>query len=164
MGDGDDVRFSRHALERLRQRGISRVDVVTCLRRPIGGPSPGEPGTIWVRGHAESGRILKVCVPLDDRRFVITPSGPTREASEMVRLEYDPEADEMYLGLLDASVTQSVQIDEGTLVDLDDEGSVVGIEIVHPDRQWPLATILERFTLGRPDADTLRAFRSRTIA
>jgi len=83
----------------------------------------------------------------------------------MVRLEYDPEADAMYLGLVEASVSRTEQVDEGTLVDLDNGGLVVGIEIVHPDRQWPLETILERFSLDRLDADTLRkAFGSRSVA
>lgn len=42
-----------------------------ALRRQAGPPLAGTPGTIWIRGHA-AGRILKVCVPIDDQTFVIT--------------------------------------------------------------------------------------------
>jgi hypothetical protein len=53
------------------RRGITDADVEQALRQRFGNPSPGEPGTIWIHGHA-GGRILKVCVPMDDQEFVIT--------------------------------------------------------------------------------------------
>jgi hypothetical protein len=64
--------FTSHALERMRDREITREDVELALRRPWGRPRAGSPGTIWIAGFAEDGRILRVCVPTDDRRLVIT--------------------------------------------------------------------------------------------
>lgn len=58
------------------ERGITEQDVEAALRRPVGDPSPGEPGTIWIRGHAAGARILKVCVPTNDQDFVITAAWP----------------------------------------------------------------------------------------
>ena len=54
------------------QRGITENDLEWALRRQTGQPQAGEPGTIWIRGFASGGRILKVCVRVADRDFVIT--------------------------------------------------------------------------------------------
>lgn len=70
--------FSRHALEKMAQRGITREEVEAALARPAGHPTPGQPGTIWIWGHAGS-RILKVCVRVHDRQFVITAVWPGEE-------------------------------------------------------------------------------------
>lgn len=68
--------YSVHALEQMEARGITRHDVETALNRPIGNPLPGQPGSIWIRGHSAGGRILKVCVRMDDKSFVITAAWP----------------------------------------------------------------------------------------
>jgi hypothetical protein len=58
------------------KRAITEQDVETAFRRRVGNPTPGEPGTIWLRGHAAGSRILKVCVRTDDHDFVITAAWP----------------------------------------------------------------------------------------
>jgi Domain of unknown function (DUF4258) len=68
----DTLRFSDHARERMRQRSVSDEDVGSALRRPWGRPRAGSPGTVWIAGFAVDGRILRVCVPTDERTFVIT--------------------------------------------------------------------------------------------
>jgi hypothetical protein len=60
----------------MEKRAISEQDVEAALRHRIGDPSPGQPGTIWLRGYAVGGRILKVCVPVNDHEFVITAAWP----------------------------------------------------------------------------------------
>lgn len=70
------VKLTRHAEERLRQRGISREDVESALKRPNGRTIVGEMGSVWVYGYDTSGRILKVCVATDDRSRVITAVHP----------------------------------------------------------------------------------------
>lgn len=42
----------------------------------IGHPNPGEPGTIWIRGYAAGGRVLKVCVRTADQEYVVTAAWP----------------------------------------------------------------------------------------
>ncbi len=66
-----NLRYSNHALRRLAQRGITQDDVEWALKRQLD-PFPGQTGTVWLRGAAGGGRILKVCVPLHDHHFVIT--------------------------------------------------------------------------------------------
>jgi hypothetical protein len=66
----DDRDYSTHARERMEERGITEADVETALKRRIGHPGPGEPGTVWMRGHAAGGRILKVCIRLADGKII----------------------------------------------------------------------------------------------
>jgi len=74
-----DVVLSQHAEQRLRERGISVADVRSALDRPIGSPEPGEPGSVWIRGYAVGGRILKMCVDATDHHKVITAAWPGQE-------------------------------------------------------------------------------------
>jgi hypothetical protein len=60
------------------KRAISEEDVERALRMRIRDPTPGEPGTLWVWGHAAGGRTLKVCVRTTDQDFVITAAWPDR--------------------------------------------------------------------------------------
>ena len=64
--------FTRHARQRMELRGVSDEDVEWALRRPIGDPRAGEPGTMWVWGHASGTRVLKVCVRVADPKVVIS--------------------------------------------------------------------------------------------
>jgi hypothetical protein len=73
------VRYSKHAREKMAERGISEEDVESALSRPSGNPTPGQPGTIWLWGYAAGSRILKVCVPMADHEFVITAAWPGSE-------------------------------------------------------------------------------------
>lgn len=68
--------FTGHALERLKQRGISREDVEKVLNHPTGRTIAGELGSIWVFGYDTKGQILKVCVATDERNRVITAVRP----------------------------------------------------------------------------------------
>lgn len=70
------LEYSPHARRQMQKRAISEADVERALRQRIGHPGPGEPGTIWVRGFAIGGRILKVCVRTADQRYVVTAAWP----------------------------------------------------------------------------------------
>jgi len=58
------------------KRAVTEADVDRALRQRIGQPGPGAPGTLWIKGFAVGGRILKVCVPIADQDFVITVAWP----------------------------------------------------------------------------------------
>lgn len=68
--------ISRHAQQRLNQRGITEHDLEWAMSHLTGNARLGEPGTKWVYGATPSGRILKVCVKLDDPNYVITAAWP----------------------------------------------------------------------------------------
>jgi len=71
-----DLTYGKHARERMEERDVTEQDIEQALSRQIGNPEPGEPGSIWIRGYAAGGRILKVCVRADDTRCVITVAWP----------------------------------------------------------------------------------------
>lgn len=70
------VSYTRHALARMEQRGITRLDVETALARQFDPPEPGLPGTIWITGMAAGGKILRVCLPVGNHYHVITAAWP----------------------------------------------------------------------------------------
>ena len=76
----------------------------------------------------------------------------------MIRQTYDLDADALYITVTDARVARTVEIDRGTLVDVDAAGGVVGIEVISPERSWPIGEILSRFTFTEKDADQLKAY------
>ncbi len=64
---------------------------------------------------------------------------------------YDEEADALYVLVVsdaDAAIKQTVEVDARVHVDLDDEGRVVGVEILNPTNgDNELASVRERFGL-----------------
>jgi uncharacterized protein YuzE len=48
-----------------------------------------------------------------------------------MKLEFDPEADAVYLEISDADVERSEQIKPGVVIDFDCDGNVVGVEVLY---------------------------------
>ena len=48
-----------------------------------------------------------------------------------MKLEFDPQADAVYLELTEAEVEKSTEIQPGIVLDYDAEGQVVGIEVLY---------------------------------
>lgn len=75
----------------------------------------------------------------------------------MMKLAYDAQADALYITMAAGKVARTAVIDDGTNVDLDEDGSVHGIEVLTPGRPWPLAEILRRYEISDDDAAMLIA-------
>jgi uncharacterized protein YuzE len=74
-----------------------------------------------------------------------------------MKVEYDQQADALYIALArDIRAARTVRIDPGTLVDLDGNGGLLGVEVIRPARPWPLDEILSRFPADPADAVVLR--------
>jgi len=58
-----------------------------------------------------------------------------------MKLHYDPETDSLYIDLVDRPSSDSVEIGEGLVVDYDEQGSIVGLDIQHASQQLDLATL-----------------------
>lgn len=66
------VEITSHARGRMADRRVTEEDIHSALRREFH-RSAGQPGTVWIHGHALGGRVLKVCVEIgDDLMRVIT--------------------------------------------------------------------------------------------
>lgn len=58
-----------------------------------------------------------------------------------MKLHYYPETDSLYIELRSAPGTEVREIVEGLVVDLDDNGDVVGLDIDHASRKLDLSKI-----------------------
>lgn len=66
-----------------------------------------------------------------------------------MHFSYDLEANALYIGMTPTPRAAKTRfIDSGTLVDLDADGTVIGIEIINPLRQWPLDEICNQYGLA----------------
>ena len=72
-----------------------------------------------------------------------------------MNFSYDDTADALYIQVAGSLVAQTHQIDPGTMVDVDQFGRVVGIEVLQPARDWPLEEIKSRFEFGQHEKDIL---------
>ena len=52
-----------------------------------------------------------------------------------MKLEFDPEADAVYLEIADADVERSEQIKPGVVIDYDIDGNVVGVEVLYVSKR-----------------------------
>lgn len=69
------LEYSRHAEDRLAERGISRQDVEHAFAHQLGSPEPGNrPGNIVVTGTLPAGgsRLKIVLGGVDPNRYVVT--------------------------------------------------------------------------------------------
>lgn len=47
-----------------------------------------------------------------------------------MKITYDPEADALYVALRDVPASDSIDIEDGVSVDLDDGGHIIGLEVL----------------------------------
>lgn len=59
-----------------------------------------------------------------------------------MRIEYDKEADALYIQLREVDVDDNIDIEEGITVDLDKNRHVVGIEILDARRKLSLSDLV----------------------
>ena len=52
-----------------------------------------------------------------------------------MRIEYDKEADALYIQLREAHVDDNIDIEEGVTVDLDERSHIIGIEILDASKK-----------------------------
>jgi len=59
-----------------------------------------------------------------------------------LRIEYDKEADALYIQLREATVDDNIDIEEGVTVDLDEKRHIVGIEILDASKRLSLEDLV----------------------
>lgn len=73
-----------------------------------------------------------------------------------VQIAHDLDADALYITLSDEPVARTVDIEDCTMVDLDADGNLVGIEVISPRRSWPLQKITQAYEIEDDDAAMLK--------
>lgn len=67
----DEIEFSRHALDRMRQRGVSENEVINAIRRPTRTGLPTPPGRERVRKNRRSSGAVDIVYVKKGKRLVI---------------------------------------------------------------------------------------------
>jgi|HubBroStandDraft_5_1064220.scaffolds.fasta_scaffold07885_4 uncharacterized protein YuzE len=78
----------------------------------------------------------------------------------MISFKCDLNADAMYVTLSDAEVARTLEVDgdPGTMVDVDADGKLIGIEVIGPrGRLWPLQSVLRDYEIPQAEAQWLMA-------
>lgn len=58
-----------------------------------------------------------------------------------MKLHYYPDTDSLYIELKPADSTETLEVAEGILIDMDAEGTVVGFDIDHASKHLDLSTL-----------------------
>jgi len=59
-----------------------------------------------------------------------------------MKIEYSKNVDALYIKLRDAKIVDSMDIEEGVTVDLDEKGHIVGIEILDASEKLQLSELV----------------------
>ncbi len=70
-----------------------------------------------------------------------------------MKIEYDREADALYIQLREAYVDDNIDIEEGVTVDLDEKRHIIGIEILDVSKKLSLKDIVNISIENLPIAD-----------
>lgn len=73
-----------------------------------------------------------------------------------MKIEYDKEADALYILLRDAQVDDNVDIEEGVSIDLDENKHIIGIEILGASKKLSLENITT-ITIANLPVETVAA-------
>jgi uncharacterized protein YuzE len=59
-----------------------------------------------------------------------------------LKIEYDKEADALYIQLREATIEDNIDIEEGVTIDLDEKKHIVGIEILDASKRLSLKDLV----------------------
>ncbi|MEX2236911.1 MAG: DUF2283 domain-containing protein [Dehalococcoidia bacterium] len=58
-----------------------------------------------------------------------------------MKLNYDQETDSLYIDLVDRPAIDSIEVVDGVVIDLDESGLVIGIDIQHASKTLDLSEV-----------------------
>jgi uncharacterized protein YuzE len=71
---------------------------------------------------------------------------------QTMHVRVDQDADVVYVNLTDRAIKNSAEVADGIVVDYDDEGRIVGVEILDASKRTQDPTALTQFNLDLPKA------------
>lgn len=69
-----------------------------------------------------------------------------------MRVRVDHAADAIYLNLTDRAIKDSAEVTDGIVVDYDEKGRIIGIEILDASKRTDDPEVLEQFSFELPKA------------
>jgi len=63
-----------------------------------------------------------------------------------MKIEYDREVDAVYIYIQRKEVARTIEISDGVNIDLDEDGKLIGIEIIDATERYPLPDIFNLST------------------
>jgi uncharacterized protein YuzE len=63
-----------------------------------------------------------------------------------MKIEYDREVDAVYIYIQHKEVAKTIEISDGVNIDLDEDGKLIGIEIIDATERYPLPDIFNLST------------------
>ena len=68
-----------------------------------------------------------------------------------MRVRVDHGADAVYLNLTDRPIQESQEVADGIIVDYDDQGRIVGVEILDASKRTDDPAVLKQFSIEMPN-------------
>ena len=68
-----------------------------------------------------------------------------------MRVRVDHGADAIYLNLTDRAIKESEEVADGVIVDYDEEGRIVGVEILDASKRTDDPAVLKQFSIEMPN-------------
>jgi uncharacterized protein YuzE len=68
-----------------------------------------------------------------------------------MRVRVDHSADAVYLNLTDRAIKESEEVADGVIVDYDEEGRIVGVEILDASKRTDDPAVLKQFSIEMPN-------------
>jgi uncharacterized protein YuzE len=84
--------------------------------------------------------------------FASRNSGMTIAQEETMRVRVDRGADAVYVKLTDRPIKESEEVADGIVVDYDDQGRIVGVEILDASKRTDDPEVLKTYSFDVPAA------------
>jgi uncharacterized protein YuzE len=75
-----------------------------------------------------------------------------------MQLKYDLNVGALYIRLTDRPVARTREIDDNTVIDLDENGDVIGIEVISIEHPWAFDDVLRHYRIPPGEEAQLRAY------
>ena len=69
---------------------------------------------------------------------------------------YDVDTQSLYVRVSTRETAGQIEMPDGTVVDIDDAGQVVGVEVIRASAPWDLEAVAERFNLSSDAVEQVR--------
>jgi uncharacterized protein YuzE len=76
-----------------------------------------------------------------------------------MRWTYDASVGALYIDVRPGEIESQVEMADGVIVDITSTVSIVGLEVLDPERPWNLDAVAERFGLSAEERDTIKFHR-----